>query len=179
MSLVSKKPWIEKRIRSGDALHPKKIIHYFSSHPFEVKKLTQTLLGSQYDLGVTYEKDEDLSERALEQTELSQLFKDLQQLNGIQLQHEISASDSGDYLVGIGPEPTHGALLRSTAHLTIHSYDNEPGTEIGIEIEYDEQTILAGGMKIRRENKQYASFAYTGADTYRPFAINWKTEPEN
>jgi len=154
-------------------MHPKKIIHYFSSHPFEVKKLTQTLLSSQYDLG------QELEDTIGGKTDLIQLFKDLQQLNGIQLQHEISASDSGDYLVGIGPEPTHGALLRSTAHLTIHSYDNEPETEIGIEIEYDEQTTLAGGMKIRRENNQYASFAYTGADTYRPFAINWKTEPEN
>jgi len=139
------------------AMHPKTILRYLSLNPFEVKKLAQILLGSQYEPG-------------LQPILLKQLFKDLRQLNGIQLQWvEAEApmftsarrgweGGEGLALEGSGPEPI-------AAYLWIRAYDNEgdPDTEIGIEIEYEEQTILGDGIKIRRENKQYASFAYTGA----------------
>jgi len=112
----------------------------------------------------------------LMQTELLQLFKDIQQLTRIQLQRE----DQYDELLlgGIGPGPI-------AAHLTIHAYDNEPGslaekgyldTEIGIQVEYIYTPKGHTSLNPTRET-QYASFAYTGADTDQPFAINWDQQP--
>lgn len=151
MFLASKKPWIEKRIRLGDAMHPEKIIRYLSLNPLDVKKLEQILLGSQYL------PQPHPPQWPMEKSDLKQLFEALHPIDGMQLQ--IVIDDDDDDYDAVEIEGFDGR------DFLIHHYER------GIEIECSKPGLRHGKVE------QYACFAYTGADTNQPFAINWDQQP--